>query len=52
LIDADGGLRRQWFGVVDELTLGIEVGRLLASPAPAAATTNTTSGSSPPGDNT
>lgn len=32
LIDAQGGLRRQWFGVVDELTLGIEIGRLLAVP--------------------
>jgi peroxiredoxin len=52
LIDADGGLRRQWFGVVDELTLGIEIGRLLASTSPATVTINTPSGCSPPGGNT
>ncbi|MHB1271772.1 MAG: peroxiredoxin family protein [Rhodanobacter sp.] len=30
LIDAEGRLRRQWFGSVDDLVLGVELGRLLA----------------------
>lgn len=30
LIDAAGRLRRQWLGVVDDLVLGAEIGRLLA----------------------
>lgn len=37
LIDANGGLRQQWFGVVDETTLGIEIGRLLAAASSATA---------------
>lgn len=31
LINADGGLRQQWFGAIDDLTLGIEIGRLLTA---------------------
>ncbi len=49
LIDADGGLRQQWFGVVDELTLGIEIGRLLATVPPVTTTADTASTGSPPG---
>lgn len=49
LIDADGGLRQQWFGVVDELTLGIEIGRLLATAPPVTTTADTASTCSPRG---
>lgn len=49
LIDAGGGLRRQWFGAVDELTLGIEIGRLLAADLPSPTTADTASSCSPSG---
>lgn len=47
LIDAEGGLRRQWLGVVDELALGIEIGRLLAADAPSPMIADTASSCSP-----
>lgn len=49
LIDAEGGLRRQWFGVVDELKLGIEIGQLLAAPPPLVAPADTALACSPSG---
>ena len=33
LIDRRGNLRRQWFGLVDDLRLGAEIATLLAEPA-------------------
>jgi len=42
-------LRQQWFGVVDELTLGIEIGRLLVTAPPVTTTADTASTCSLPG---
>jgi len=44
LIDAAGRLRRQWFGAVDDLELGVEVGSLLAEAEHALAVTPSRAG--------
>lgn len=40
LIDREGRIRSQTFGIVDDLALGAQLGRLLAEPAPPAPTSS------------